>query len=285
MSNRWITFLVYVLIVGVLFSIGFPLYTAWYIRRHRDDLYSPKLQSRIGFLYGSFTRNSEFWEVHEIIRKMILTGVIIYLQTTPVIQACVAILICLISSSILNYYQPHKNRVLFWLSQISFNITSLKYLSVILLVTSKNSTEADNVGVLLISLDLAFFAGSIIASGIAIYIVWEKIHAISKNNNNERKKVLNSKVYPKTINKNYKHSKRNGEKLDGEEMNSRNHIVAKNVEKNLNKSTSEEKIDRAVRVYSVFPKEKVAAALEKKKLTVEEKAIVLQRLGIVAEKS
>ena len=68
-----------------------------------------------------------------------------------------------------------------------------------------------------------------------------------------------------------------------------------------NNTISEDKIDKAVRVYSVFIKEiysvfikekavfikeKVIPALEKKKLTVEEKAIVLQRLaGSVAEKS
>ncbi len=43
---------------------------------------------------------------------------------------------------------------------------------------------------------------------------------------------------------------------------------------------SEQKIERAVRVYSVFPKDKVISALDKKKLTKEEKLVVLQRLGI-----
>ena len=85
------------LVVGMLFTAGFPLAIAIYIRLHRKDLYTPKIQSRIGFLYSSFTKNAEFWEVHEIVRKTLLTGVIIYLQSRPTIQSTVAVIISFIA--------------------------------------------------------------------------------------------------------------------------------------------------------------------------------------------
>ena len=65
-------------------------------------------------------------KVHEIIRKSMLTGVIIYLQTRPTIQATVAIMISSIAIATLNYFEPQKIRVIFWLAQLSFIITNLK---------------------------------------------------------------------------------------------------------------------------------------------------------------
>ncbi len=171
------SFLFYVILIGGLFTIGFPLSISLYIRKHRRELYTPKIQSRIGFLYGSFMKNAEFWEVHEIIRKTLLTGVIIYLQSRPTMQSSVAIMICMIACCTLNYYQPHKNRIVFWLAQLSFVITGLKFLSTVILLSAKED-EVESIGMLLICLDVIFFAGSLIGSLIAIYILWAKIKSI-----------------------------------------------------------------------------------------------------------
>merc|ERR1712146_569042 len=139
--------------------------------------YTPKIQSRIGFLYDSFVKKAEFWEVHEIIRKTMLTGVIIYLQSRPTMQSAVAIMVCMIAVATLNYYEPHKNRIIFWSAQMSFVITGLKFLSTVILMAAKGD-EVERIGILLICLDLLFFLGSFIGSGIAIYLLWSKIKEI-----------------------------------------------------------------------------------------------------------
>ena len=78
----------------------------------------------------------------------------------------------------------------------------------------------------------------------------------------------------------------NAEKSKSAENSKRVHTVelAEKKEEKLPLTASERKIERAVRVYSVFPKDKVIIALEKKQLTKAEKMIVLQRLGINPEK-
>ena len=179
-APEWDAFSVFVLFIGGAFTAGFPFAMAIYIRCHREELYTAKIQSRIGFLYSSYTKNAEFWEVHEIIRKTFLTGVIIYLQTRPTIQASVAVIVCLVAVATLNYFEPQKNRVGFWLAQLSFIITSLKFLSAIVLIAAKQSTERQSIGSLLIALDAVFFLGSILGTIIAIYILWDKIKQINK---------------------------------------------------------------------------------------------------------
>ena len=181
------SFLVYVIFIGGLFTIGFPLSVYLYITKHRRELYTPKIQARIGFLYGSFVKRAEFWEVHEIVRKTMLTGVIIYLQARPTMQSSVAIMVCMIAIATLNYYEPHKNRIVFWLAQMSFVITGLKFLSTVILMAA-NENEVESIGILLICLDLLFLLGSIIGSGIAIYLLWSKI-----------KEIDSTKVVPNSV--------------------------------------------------------------------------------------
>ena len=180
LSSKWNMYLVFVLVIGGAFTIGFPFAMAVYIRWHRHELHTAKIQSRIGFLYSNYTNNAEFWEVHEIVRKTLLTGVIIYLQTRPTTQASVAVIICLVACCTLNYFEPQKNRVVFWLAQLSFIITSIKFLSAIVLIAAKHPTERQSIGSLLIALDVVFFIGSITGTILAIYILWNKIKEISK---------------------------------------------------------------------------------------------------------
>ncbi len=51
-----------VLLIGGAFTVGFPFAMAVYIRWHRKELYTAKIQSRIGFLYNNYTKKDlETW--------------------------------------------------------------------------------------------------------------------------------------------------------------------------------------------------------------------------------
>ena len=63
---------------------------------------------------------------------------------------------------------------------MSFVITGLKFLSTVILLAAKED-EIESIGILLICLDLLFFLGSIIGSGVAIYLLWSTIKEIDSN--------------------------------------------------------------------------------------------------------
>ena len=66
-----------------------------------------------------------------------------------------ATIICFFMSSSLNYYQPHKRRILFWLTQISFALTAQKYVMAMTLVTVKDDpVRLRQIEFVLITLDL-----------------------------------------------------------------------------------------------------------------------------------
>lgn len=51
-------------------------------------------------------RGGEYWEIHEVLRKMILTGLLVFVP--PYSRAAVAILVSVIVVANLNYVKPHK---------------------------------------------------------------------------------------------------------------------------------------------------------------------------------
>ena len=135
-------FMPVVLLVMAGFTIALPATILFYLWRHRHNLYTTKTHQRMGWLYDSFVRGAEFWQVHDLLMKMVLTGMLIYIPPTS--RAGIAILICVAAVANLNFFQPHKNKVLFWLSQISFVTTTAKY-TVALLLSSSSAEEEQKI--------------------------------------------------------------------------------------------------------------------------------------------
>lgn len=63
------------LVLGVLLSytVALPLVISSYLYRHRNKLYTTETHQRIGWLYDPFVRGAEFWQVHDLLMKMLLT--------------------------------------------------------------------------------------------------------------------------------------------------------------------------------------------------------------------
>ena len=121
-GNEWLTLLPFVLTMLIGFTAGFPLSVVYYLYKHRYELYGAHVQGKYGWLYRPFRIGVEWWEVHEIIRRMLLTGVLIFFP--PHIRAAVGIIICTFAILNLNYFKPHKDPALFWISQSSFVVVS-----------------------------------------------------------------------------------------------------------------------------------------------------------------
>ena len=77
-----------------------------YLYIHRTELYSTSIFQTVGWLYDPFVRGAEFWQVHDVMMKMILTGMLIYVPPTS--RAGIAVLVCVVAVANLNYFRPHK---------------------------------------------------------------------------------------------------------------------------------------------------------------------------------
>ena len=73
-SNEYYMYMPFVVVVLVCFTIMLPVVILFYLFRHRKDLYSTRIHQRIGWLYDPFVRGAEFWQVHDLLIKMLLTA-------------------------------------------------------------------------------------------------------------------------------------------------------------------------------------------------------------------
>ena len=75
-SGDYALFAAYVIFMLVVFTFGLPLLVSGMLLINRKALYNPKVHATMGFLYARFQKGSEFWEMHEVVRKCALMGLV-----------------------------------------------------------------------------------------------------------------------------------------------------------------------------------------------------------------
>ena len=103
-ESKYVSFLPSVIFMLVVFSLGFPFYIFVLLWRDRKKLQTPSTLATLGFLYSNFKpRNGEYWEVHELFRKLILMGGLVRLLLT-MISFCFFLSSCTHTSSSLLFF-------------------------------------------------------------------------------------------------------------------------------------------------------------------------------------
>jgi len=95
-------------IPGVLaYAMGIPLFAAILLYRARDHLDEPRVVATLGFLQEGYTRESYYWEVVIMLRKMLVTTVVVFLEPWGArIQTYAAQVILFAMTSIHVWRQP-----------------------------------------------------------------------------------------------------------------------------------------------------------------------------------
>jgi CRP-like cAMP-binding protein len=162
-SDEWSAFLPVVTIVLLLFTIGLPGLIGKYLWTHSHELYSTSVIQRVGFLYSAYNRGAEFWQLHDVILKSVLTGMLIYVPSNA--RASVGLLIVMIAIANLNFFKPHRAPEIFWLTQLSFAVMVTKYaVATLLMIMEFSGSPSESVlqlGILLICLDILMLISSV----------------------------------------------------------------------------------------------------------------------------
>jgi hypothetical protein len=182
-----------VVLVLLLFSVGFPGVIMTYLWQNRKELKSLQISEVAGWLYSGYVQGAEAWEPIEIVHRIILTGALLFVppESSP---ASYGVLTTVIVIALLNYYQPHKNRLLFWLTQISFTISCAKYVVGLVLKIHTNNEELgeidtrkqqEAIGIFLILTDAFMLSFSVVSIFIALSVVQKEV----KNVTDRRQKL------------------------------------------------------------------------------------------------
>ena len=143
-----------------LFVLALPLGLTCILLINRNKLYSTKIRVQIGFLYNRLVHGAEFWEVGELSRKMMFTGLLVYFPAN--IRPTGGLLVCIIACCFLNYSHPFKNKLVFWTAEATFVCVAVKYLVAVFglhMGSQLNDVDMISMGTVLIVLDATVFIG------------------------------------------------------------------------------------------------------------------------------
>ena len=142
------------ILIIVCFSVGVPLLISLYLYKERDHLHSPRVKARIGWLYSRYRVGCEWWQLHELLRKLFLCSVLMFVSPDPLRIPC-AIVVCIFAIVSLNLYHPHKNNVVFKVAEIAFCATAIQFVGGLSLkATRGNETWSKYVGWFLVGIDI-----------------------------------------------------------------------------------------------------------------------------------
>ena len=105
-GDSWYAFLPVVFLVLIGFTIALPFTICVYMFLHRKNLYSMSVYQHVGFLYEPYNRSAPWWAIHDVILKMLLTGMLIYVPEEE--RAGIAVILCTVAIVNLNYFRPCK---------------------------------------------------------------------------------------------------------------------------------------------------------------------------------
>jgi hypothetical protein len=209
----------YAAVMILVYPVGIPLLYTWLLLRERryfnqshkrssgprlsntvstqqiQDTSAAAVQS-IRFLWSAYTPKRYYWEVIECIRRLLLTGFVVFIFPNSSAQAAVACLLAAISLVIVVHYKPHADPIDTGIYVSGSIIIFLSmFLSLLVKVNiSQDDTESQHVfAVLLILMNI----GMILATIAQVTLVGRRTYASFINMSNNKIKHgndLNSKA-------------------------------------------------------------------------------------------
>jgi hypothetical protein len=101
----------------------------------------------------------------------------------PTSRAAVGILICVVCCCTLNYFRPHRNKTVLFVSQMSFLMSTFKYVcAVFLRLNDLTPADATVVGWIMVMLDVVFMLGSVVAIVVVVVLLRASVNTVQGDN-------------------------------------------------------------------------------------------------------
>ena len=196
------------LFILLFFTFGFPLMLILLLAKYRKTLWTIETKGRLGWMYDRYNFGAEWWGLHECFRKLILTGMLIFIEQLETRIVCASI-VSLFAIVNLSYNKPMRNMTVFWVSEISLLMTSIRYIMASYLIIKQEKGYVPKAGdtsdmvlvVLEVSTWCMFLGGIILCIVMGLKTTTRKdIHqAVEEENDDHRMKHTNSLLSARTV--------------------------------------------------------------------------------------
>jgi len=176
------------ILVILLFSLGLPLLLGVCLYRSRETLHTPRVKARIGWLYSRYNVGCEWWQLHELARKLLLCSVLMFVSPNA-LRMPVAVIICIVAIVNLNFFHPQRNKYVFKVAEIAFCSSAIQMVCGLSLKAAEGNEEWSNsVGIMMVALDVLTLLAVVAAVLLLLIFLKSKIATVDNHH-----KVLASK--------------------------------------------------------------------------------------------
>lgn len=137
-TATWWSYATYAAVMGVAFVLGLPLLVFVTLFRHRHTLYGDKsgpTRARYGFLYEVYGQSAWWWEVEELLRRLVLTAIVVLMEASSPVQVTIAVMVCGWSHVLHSVFKPWSSSRTYYLQHASLFVTSFVFLMGLLFKT------------------------------------------------------------------------------------------------------------------------------------------------------
>jgi Transient receptor potential (TRP) ion channel len=199
---------VYAAVMIIIYPIGIPVLYTWLLWRQRHKLTKEKDESghfldrqedislqSTKFLWKTYVHQMYYWEVAECIRRLLLTGAIVFIAPGTTAQAAIACILAVFALTMASYFKPHNESLDGMIYTVGALIIFLSmFMSLAMKAdVSKETNESQNAfGVVLVMMNALMIGVTAVKIVLVSSKAYIKSNISSKKNNNDKKSNDNS---------------------------------------------------------------------------------------------
>jgi hypothetical protein len=194
----------YAAVMILIYPIGIPLLYTWLLWRQRHKLIKDKDESgraldrhadtsltSTKFLWKKYRHQMYYWEVAECVRRLLLTGAIVFIAPGTTAQAAISCILAVISMAVAMQCKPHASYLDGYLYIVGALIIFFSMFMSLAMKTdiSKETNESQDAFAVVLIIMNAFMIGATI---VRIILVGRKAYDFKNGSNNNSNSSINN---------------------------------------------------------------------------------------------
>jgi len=119
-SSAYSTHLFFGWVFTVVYPLGIPGGFAFLLFRERDQIHDAINKKKYGFLFKDYAAIYFFWEIWDLMRKLSLSGMLVFFNPGSVAQVIAAMMIALFALQFQLFVMPYQDALANWIQILSF---------------------------------------------------------------------------------------------------------------------------------------------------------------------
>lgn len=189
------------IVLLVVVVAGWPIGLALFLRRNRHQMEDKSFRRRYDHFFLSYKREYFYWDVVDMVRKLLMSGVLVFLGRGKPLQAAVGLLVGQLFHFLHTFLRPHNQPGMALVTQgalMALWLTPLAGLLIQIDTFPLDSMQQDGMGVLLLCLTIAVaLLGFFCAFGYACIYTVKGLRKVDKRARKTKKRTPVPPLGPK----------------------------------------------------------------------------------------